>query len=195
MSAVLKIPTHMTVEEFLVWDAPGPELWQLVDGEPVAMAAANRTHGAMQNELGRLIGNHLAERGGPCSVIAAPGVVPRVRANINFRIPDLAVTCTGYESEEQALSAPVLMIEILSPSNKAETWTNVWTYTTIPSVKEIAVFRTVRIGVELLRREADGSWPETPSLIESGEMRFESIGFSFPIASAYRTTRHGSGGT
>jgi Uma2 family endonuclease len=193
MNALPKIPVHMTVAEFLVWDAPGPELWQLVDGEPVAMAPPNRTHGAMQNELGRLIANHLADRGGPCSVITTPGVLPRVRANINFRIPDLAVTCAGYESEEQALSAPVLMIEILSPSNRAETWANVWTYTTIPSVREIAVFGTAAVGVELLRRNPDGSWPEQPSLIESGDVTFESIGFSFPIGAAYRTTRHSSG--
>lgn len=193
MSALPKIPAQMTVAEFLVWDARGPELWQLVDGEPVAMAPANRTHGAMQNELGRLIANHLAERGGPCSVVTTPGVVPHVNAKINFRIPDLAVSCTGYETEEQALTAPVLMIEILSPSNRAETWGNVWTYTTIPSVREIAVFRTVEVGVELLRRNQDGSWPEQPALIESGEVTFESIGFSFPIVLAYRTTRHNSG--
>ena len=39
----------------------------------------------------------------------------------------------------------------------------------------------------------DGSWPEQPAFIESGELTFESIGFSFPIGAAYRTTRHSSG--
>ena len=33
---------------------------------------------------------------------------------------------------------PVLMVEILSPTNKTETWTNVWAYTTIPTVTDLA---------------------------------------------------------
>jgi Uma2 family endonuclease len=89
----------MTVSEFLAWDAPGPGRWQLVDGEPVAMAPASRTHGTLQLELGGLIRNHLEAAGNRCAVVAAPGIVPRVRASENFRIPDLAVTCTRYETE------------------------------------------------------------------------------------------------
>jgi Uma2 family endonuclease len=114
----------MTVTEFLAWDAPGSGSWQLVDGEPVAMAPASRTHGALQLELGRLIGNHLVASGSPCTVIAAPGIIPRVRASENFRIPELAVTCTQYETEEYDVSDPVLIVEVLSPSNRAETWQN-----------------------------------------------------------------------
>ncbi len=90
MGPALKIPAVMTVAEFLAWDAPEGRLWQLVDGEPQAMAPASRTHGTIQGELGRLIGNHLSERGGPCSLVVTPGVVPRVRADSNYRIPDLA---------------------------------------------------------------------------------------------------------
>ncbi len=116
----------MNVAEFLAWSPASAQRWQLVDGEPQAMAPANRTHGAIQAELCRLIANHLAERKSPCSVVTAPGVVPRVQAEINFRIPDLAVTCSGYESEESALADPVLVIEIRSPNNQAETWANVW---------------------------------------------------------------------
>lgn len=189
MGAVPKIPVYMTLDEFLIWDAPGPDKWQLVDGEPTAMAPGSRTHGAIQNELGRLIGNHLVARGLPCSVVTGPGLVPRVRANINFRVPDLAVTCTPYEKEEQALAGAVLVIEILSPGNKSQTWSNVWTCTTMPSVREIAVFHTARIGVELLRRGPDGSWPEEPALIETGDASFECVDFIFDIAAAYRTTR------
>jgi Uma2 family endonuclease len=189
MSAAPKIPEFMTLAEFLGWSAPGQELWQLVEGAPVAMAPASRTHGAIQSELGALIRNHLLEKGSPCSVVTTPGVVPRVRANVNCRIPDLAVVCSRYQIEESALTDPVLVIEILSPSNHAETWSNVWTYTTIPSVKEIVIVRTSEIGVEFLRRGADGSWPEQPTLIAEGAARFESIGLALPVEAIYRTTR------
>ena len=189
MSAIAKVPVRMTVAEFLAWDAGDGRLWQLVDGEPQAMAPANRTHGALQAELCSLIRNHLSERSSSCGVLVTPGVVPRVQAEHNVRIPDLAVTCSDYESEEPVISDPVLIVEILSPSNAAETWANVWAYTTIPSVREIVVLRTVSIGAELLRRRADGSWPRTPEAIEAGKLVLESIGFKAPLAALYRTTR------
>jgi len=126
----------MSVAEFLSWEAGDDRRWQLVDGAPQPMAAANRTHGALLAEAGGSIGNHLVALKSPCRVIMMPGIIPHVRSSHNFRIRDLAVTCSGYQSEETALTEPVLIVEILSPSNQAETWANVWTYTTIPSVKE-----------------------------------------------------------
>ncbi|MGH7122367.1 MAG: Uma2 family endonuclease [Acetobacteraceae bacterium] len=189
MTAALKVPVRMTVAEFLAWNPPGGELWQLVDGEPQAMAPANRTHGAIQAELGHLISSHLAERESPCSVIVTPGVIPHVNADINMRVPDLAVTCSAYETEEAALADPVLVVEILSPSNQAETWANVWAYTTIPSVQEILVVKTAVIGAELLRRNSDGTWPKQPVRIESGDLTLASVDFQVPLRALYRTTR------
>jgi Uma2 family endonuclease len=189
MSALPKIPIRMTVAEFFAWNPPSAQLWQLVDGEPQAMAPASITHGAIQNELGRLIANYLAERSVPCRVVTTPGVIPHVQSETNVRIPDLAVTCSGYDAEESALANPTLLIEILSPSNQAETWANVWAYTTIPSVREILILKTASIGAELLRRNQDGSWPSQPEAIAAdGELTLESIGFRISLA-AYRTTR------
>jgi len=181
----------MTVAEFYAWAETVEGRWELVDGEPVAMAPANTTHGAIQNELGRLIGNALLEKGAPCAVITEPGVIPHIRANANVRIPDLVEICGEFRTELRALTEPVVPIEILSPGNRQRTWSNAWTYTTIPSVREIAVFRTASIGVELLRRLGDDTWPEQAELVESGDFSLESVGVRFPLAAAYRTTRLG----
>lgn len=189
MSASVKLPVRMSVDEFLAWNPGDGQQWQLVDGEPQAMAPASRTHGALQNELGRLIGNHLAAQGGPCSVVTTPGVVPHVQASHNMRIPDLVVTCSDYQAEETGLTDPVLIVEILSPSNQAETWANVWTYTTIPSVREILVLRSVSVGADLLRRRPDGAWPQEPVNVIDGDLVLESIGLSVTLADVYRTTR------
>ena len=189
MTALPKIPVRMTVAEFFAWNPPSQQLWQLVDGEPQAMAPASITHGAIQSELCRLIANHLDEHSSPCRVVTTPGVIPRVQSETNFRIPDLAVSCSGYDAEDSALTDPVLLIEILSPSNQAETWANVWAYATIPSVKEILVLRTATIGAELLCRNPDGSWPEQPLTIAAGNLTLQSIGLTIPLAAAYRTTR------
>ncbi|MGH7118980.1 MAG: Uma2 family endonuclease [Acetobacteraceae bacterium] len=189
MTAALKIPVRMTLAEFLAWNPSGGQTWQLVDGEPQAMAPASRTHGAIQGELGSLIRNHLRDRGGPCSLIVTPGVIPRVQSDTNIRVPDLAVACSPYAAEEAALTDPVLLIEILSPSNQAETWSNVWAYTTIPSLQEILIVHTSAIGAELLRRAPDGPWPRQPEHAETGELFLSSIDFRVPLAALYRTTR------
>lgn len=182
MSASLKIPPLMTTAEFLVWDAPGPQQWQLVDGEPRAMAPASDTHAAIQTELGRLLGNHLLTS--PCRVLTNPGVVPRVQSRTNFRIPDLSVMCP-----EEAEERPVLLVEILSPSNRSETWSNVWTYLSIPSVREVLVLRSDGIGADLLRRAPDGTWPERPETVETGDLVLESVGLRVTLSDVYRTSR------
>lgn len=153
------------------------------------MAPANRTHGTIQSRLAYLLTRHLDERGSLCVVVTEPGIVPPVLSEQNVRVPDLGVTCSPYEAEEPTLSDPVLLIEILSPSNRAETWANVWAYTTIPSLREILVLRSDVIGAQLLRRQADGTWREHSAAIGAGELVLESIDFRFPIAELYARTR------
>ena len=122
-------------------------------------------------------------------LVVAPGVIPHVQAAHNMRVPDMAVICSGVGLGDAALTDPVLIVEILSPSNHYETWANVWTYTTIPSVREILVLRSVSIGADILRRQPDGSWPQEPESITAGDLVLDSIGFRTPLADIYRTTR------
>jgi len=182
-------PVWMTVEEFLDWAPHDGQHWQLVDGVPLAMAPASVTHGAMTAEMGATLAIHLRQSGSPCRVVTAAGVQPRIQARHNLRIPDLAVTCSPPSADGAYLTDPVLVIELLSPSNQAETWANVWAYTSIPSVREILVLRTTTIHADLLRRFPDGSWPAEPEIIESGTIRLGSIDMAFDLAEAYRTTR------
>ena len=179
----------MSVQDFLAWNPGDGRPWQLVDGKPQAMAPANRTHGTLLGELGAVIGNHVRNQANRCSVAMLPGIVPHVRATYNMRVPDLAVTCSDYEAEETALTDPVLIAEILSSSNQAETWANVWAYATIPSVREILILRTVTIGADLLRRGPDGTWPREPNIIADGDLVLDSIGLRTPLAGLYRNTR------
>src|SRR4029077_14038490 len=108
-------PSRMTVAEFLDWEGDDTDRkFELVDGEPRAMAPASGTHGTMQITIGSILRAHLrahlrANRPG-CRVAAEAGIVPRVRASANVRIPDLAVTCVANEATERRLPDPVLTI-------------------------------------------------------------------------------------
>jgi Uma2 family endonuclease len=191
MGAAPKLPhDRLTVAEFLAWDSGdrSGRLWQLQDGVPEAMAPASENHGAIQAELGALIRNHLVAQRPGCRVVTAPGVVPRVRSSDNLRIPDLAVTCVPPRGE-RLLEAPVLLVEILAPSNADETWANVWSYTTIPSVREILVISSTAVSADLLRRGEDGAWPAAAVRVDAGGApTLDSIGLELPLADAYRTT-------
>jgi Uma2 family endonuclease len=188
MVVLAKIPVRMTVSEFLKWDSDDGHRYELVDGEPRAMAPASTIHGFLQNELGRLIGNHLLDKASGCEVVANPGIVPRLLSDHNVRIPDLAVTCSPLVVGQATLADPVLLIEILSPSNQAKTWTNVWAYTSILSVQEILVLRADRIAAELLRRSPQGEWPDRPIAITAGDLMLESIGFRVALTDLYART-------
>ena len=188
MAGLAKMPVRMTADEFLKWDSDDGRRYELVDGEPRAMAPASTIHGFLQNELGRLIGNHLREKARGCEVVANPGIVPRLLSEHNVRIPDLVVACSPLTPGQAILSDPVLVIEILSPSNQAKTWTNVWAYTSIQSVREIPVLRADRVAAELLRRSPQGEWPDRPIAIAEGELALESIGFRVALAELYART-------
>ncbi|CAO3420966.1 Uma2 family endonuclease [Azospirillum endophyticum] len=180
----------MTVAEFLDWNGDGTDVrYELVNGEPRAMAPASITHGILQSTVARLIGNHLADRAPGCHVVTAPGVQPRVRSSHNLRIPDLGVTCAPDERGLRTLPDPVLLIEILSPSNEAETWENVWTCATLPLVREILVLWTAGIGAELLHRQADVSWREGPLAVGADDVLcLDSIGYRGPLRALYGGT-------
>lgn len=186
----LRKPVGMTVAEFQAWqpDEHPERRWQLFDGEPVCMAPATENHGRIQAETVILLGTHLRERQPGCDVVVAPGVVPRIRSATNHRVPDLGVTCSP-PSGGQFVADPVLLIEILSPSNAALTRANVWAYTTIPSVREILLLGSVAIEAELLRRGPDGSWPGAATFLGAeDDSELASIGFRAPLRAFYRTT-------
>ncbi len=183
--SLLEIAPLMTAEQFASWPGDGTgRQFQLIDGEPVAMAPASQMHGLLQMELGGLVRDHLKQIGSPCRVIGAPGVQPRAGAATNVRVPDLAVTCSPLTGHYMA--NPVVIIEILSPSNQHETYEAVRAYLGLPSLREIIVVSSVRVAAEMLARQADGSWPADPRTIGAdGELRIDTFGFGCPLRNLY----------
>jgi Uma2 family endonuclease len=191
MVALRKQPPHrMTVAEFLSWDTDDPAVhaWQLIDGEPVAMAPASDNQGTIHAELGARLWAHPIVPGSRFRAVIKPGIVPRARSDRNYRIPAIGIT-RAPPSSGQTLPMPLILIEILSLSNETETWANIWAYMTIPTVEEILVVNSTLVEAELLRRHPDGTWPEVPMRIGPDDMlSLDSIGFFVPLAAIYRTT-------
>lgn len=178
------LPHTMTVAEFLDWPTPdGSTRWELVDGSPVAMAPASDRHATIHAEAARLIGNHLAQHRPDCRVLIEPGVQSD---DHNLRIPDLVVNCAPIDPTTR-LSTPLLIVEILSPSNWRKTWDNVLRYTATHGVAEILVLHQDRVMAELMRRGTDGAWNEHLLLIDGDVVELTSVGFTAPLAAFYRS--------
>jgi Uma2 family endonuclease len=179
----------MTVADFLDWPGDGSGTrYQLIEGEIHAMAPASVRHGRIQGNVSRLIGVHLDD--GPCQLVVAPGVVPRIRSDANLRIPDLGVTCEPDELAQPTLVNPILLIEILSPSNERETRRNVWTFITIPTLCEVLLVDSTQVAAELLRRQPDGFWPPDPQILgPDDQVNLTSIDFTCALKDFYRGTR------
>lgn len=152
------------------------------------MTSAKITHAAVQGELRGLIRNHFVAKSSSCPVLTTPDVAPHMQDRSNMRIPDLAVRCSEPQVEQPTLTDPMLLIEILSPSNETGIWSNIWTYSTVPRLREIVVVYSLGIDAEVLRRHPDGTWPQEPETTLGGVLILESIGLRAPIAHIYRTT-------
>lgn len=185
------LPPMMTVADFLEWPGDGMGTrFELVDGVLRAMAPATDTHGTIQSNLAGLLWQHLRDTRKPRRVVANPGVQPHVRADWNFRIPDLGVTCKPNRSGDVMVPEPILLIEVLSPGNAGDTYENVRAYATIPTVREIVVVHSARMRAELLTRDAQGHWPPDPAMIEGQDavLSLAAINAELPLAEIYAGT-------
>ena len=184
-----KLPPLMTVAEFLDWDGDGHQgKLELVNGEVVAMSPASGTHALIQANLAGLIWQHLRTTKRPCRVGTEAPVVPRFHSNKNVRAPDLAVTCAPATSDK-VFPDPVLIIEVLSPSNQRETWESIWACATIQSLAEVVVVDSERVHIQVFRKTTDGGWPKDAEIVEAGStLRIESIEAARPIAEVYAGT-------
>ena len=189
MSPTLKpsitLPYDLTVEEFVTWCPDDGQRWQLVDGEPVAMAPTRNAHGALVFQIGVVLNDHFRAKSMPCRVFVAPGVIPRLRPGMNYRIPDLGVVCGQYPANDLDIKEPVLLIEVLSPSNARVTRANLWAYITLPSVTEVLLLHVAKPRAELLRRSEDGTWPAEPIIVTEGEFTLESVGCRVALPALY----------
>lgn len=184
---VTKPEPHMTVEEFLAWDGAGHiGKLELVEGRVRAISPASGTHALVQANLAFILGALFRARNSSCRVGTEAPIVPRIHANDNVRAPDLAVTCAPITADKR-FPDPILIVEVLSPSNQRETWESIRALASVPSLMEILVVDSERRWAEIFRREADGGWPVAgQALIENdGSIVLESISAQFSLAEIY----------
>ena len=184
-------PVRMTSEEFLRSNLRlGPGKHELIHGVVVAMAPASPTHAVLQNRLGYLLTRHFEGNQMPCRAMTEAGVKPRLRAKWNLRVPDLLVTCGAPPGpNDRVVDEPIVVIEILSTSNRSDPDNSIIACATIPSVKEMLVVDSQEQFVEVWRRDEFGNWPfEGEIATLGGSVALASIGLTLSLADIYAGT-------
>lgn len=175
----------MTAAQFMDWPGDGTgRSYQLVDGEPLAMAPPSQTHSRLQARLIYHLTSQLRAQGSNCEALIGPGVRPRPDMAHNVRVPDVAVTC--FPNTSRFVDQPVFIAEILSPSNVRETREAVRAVLAIPSLREVLVLGSEAITAELLLRGSDGDWPTEPTEFgPDDKLVLASLGISLAISELY----------
>lgn len=180
----------MTADEFLEWDGDAHQgKLELVHGEILAMSPASATHGIIQAKVARLIGNHLDKSSSACRVGTETPVQPRMGAESNIRVPDLAVTCLPASGKEKLFPDPVLIIEILSPGNERDTWAAIHACLTIPTIAEVLVLDSEKVEAQVFTKDDAGAWPVNGVTSGAGgTVNLHSIDAQFGVNEIYADT-------
>ena len=189
-SSETKLAPPMTVEEFHVWKGDGTgKRYELVHGTLRELEPSSDTHGTIHASIANLISGHLRKALPGYRTVINPGIETRLSARWNYRVAELGVTATPNRADVHMMPAPIVLVEVLSATNAADTWSNIALFATVPSIAEILIVDSTKVAAEVLRRGDDGHWPSNPQAIgPGGTIRLGSIGLDVPLAEAYRRT-------
>jgi Uma2 family endonuclease len=148
----------MSIAEFLAWEEHQPERHELYLGETFAMVGGTARHNRVILNLASRIGDHLD--GTTCQVFAEN---MKVQIAEGVLYPDVMVTCGKADAgDEQTVTDPKLIIEVLSPSTKGYDKRDKFIlYRTLVSLQEYALIDPAKRQVEVFTLTKDGTWSLT----------------------------------
>ena len=154
MNAVLQ--PRMTLQAYLDWENAQVEKHEFLQGEIYAMTGGRRTHGRVVSNLNRRIG--VALDATACQVFAEGMKVQVAEETVLY--PDVFVTCDAADlATDQIFRAPLLVIEVLSPSTQAYDRSRKFAlYRRIPALLEYVLVDPDTRRIEAFRRNAAGEW-------------------------------------
>ena len=176
-------PLHLSVEDYLKFEADGQVRHEFIGGRIHAMAGTSERHNLIAMNIGNAFFNHL--RGGPCKTYMADF---KVRLELNrediLYYPDVMVACVRDGVEKYYLRYPKLIVEILSESTEAiDRREKLLNYPTIPTLAEYILIAQDAPEITLHRRETQ--WRPTVLTAKDAVVEFPSLKLSLPLAQIY----------
>jgi Uma2 family endonuclease len=173
----------MTLDDFLTWEDGTDTRYELVSGFVVAMAPPAPVHGVLAARLISRIDTALASRR-PCVTYSEAGILRQDRAD-SFFVADIAVSCASINPRRQSVEAPILIVEVLSPSTELhDRRFKLPVYREIETIQEVLLVGSDAQYVELHRRSGE-QW--ITEILRGGQhtIRLTSVGAEIPLAELY----------
>jgi Uma2 family endonuclease len=170
-----------TVDDFLAFEAEEPERYEFVDGIVRMMTGASAAHSAIKLNLA--IGLKAALASGPCRVDVDD---LKVVTEAAIMYPDVLVICRPIAPEDDRVTDPTVVIEVLSPTTQRHDRIAKWReYQKIPSLQHFVLVEQAERRVEVYSRTETG-WALASVEPPQNTVVLQSIGASLSLEAIYQ---------
>jgi Uma2 family endonuclease len=177
-----------TFDEYVELEEIAGVRHEFLAGQVWAMSGGSPSHAGVTAKVAELLGR--AVTGKPCRVFSADLRIRAVKTGLGT-YPDVSVFCGSLaldpdDRKGHTATNPKLLVEVLSPSTEAyDRGEKLAHYQTIETLSEVVLIAHDRKQIEVVRREADGSWSR--HVANAGDSAtLESIGAALPVDEVYR---------
>lgn len=173
---------RMSVDEYISFDRSSEEKWEYADGEAFAMAGGSTAHALVAKNL--IVALSAALDGMPCLAFHEAQKIATVRTRA-YHYPDASVVCPPFtkdERDEHALTSPVALFEVLSPSTEDyDRGRKFLHYRSSEALRNYVLIDPESREVEHRKRVAVDQWLST-FYVGDGEVTLASVDVSLTIA-------------
>jgi Uma2 family endonuclease len=175
---------RMTIDAFLVWQASQDERYELVDGEPMAMAGAKLRRDRVTGNAFSEIRRQLRSEGSLCDAFTAD--IGIRTATGNLRRSDISVLCPPFDEEATSADSPRLIVEVLSESTeRVDRLIKLDEYKAIESLNYIVIVDPTRVDAGFWFRDALRVWRNAAFQDPEAIIEMPLLGLAITLASLY----------
>jgi len=146
------LPQPWTVEDFLAFEAEEAERYEYVDGIVRMMTGGSAAHSVIKNNATNLA--NAALRAGSCRAYVDDLKVVTARA---VMYPDVVVICRPLAPDDDRMSDPTVVFEVLSPTTERHDRIAKWRqYQTIATLQHFVLVAQSERRVEVYSRTENG---------------------------------------
>lgn len=155
-SAVRKTDGRISEEAYFELEKQTDNRHEYIDGYVYAMVGGSIQHGTLVSTLTSKIWKHL--EGKPCQVFSEGTKVktPTPHKRADYVYPDVVVDCSVEKADDNMLTTPVLIFEVLSASTRRyDETTKFQVYASISTLQEYVLVDQSSAKIEIQRRRTN----------------------------------------
>lgn len=181
--------SNSTYQAYLALEAESDAKYEFHDGMITAMAGGTLEHGQIAMNAARALGNALEAANKPCITYSSDVKVHIASSRRTF-YPDASIVCgkaIRSEKDPNALSNPILILEVLSDSTASfDRGAKFTHYRQMDSLKEYVLISQSEAMVDTYYRTEDGTWEINTITDLMALVRLKSIDCEIRMADIYR---------